>query len=94
MEVRPKLQSPKLLSDSEKELARTIAQSILSLKESEAWGHFVKAAEALIQANTPQVYNFTQDQAVQIASKNVFCSGVQACLNLVNQQEKILESLK
>lgn len=94
MQNRPSLPQQKPLSDTEKEMVRTIAQAIIQMESSEGWGHFVKSAEALIAQNTPRPTSFTTEDATKIASKAVFCSGIQACLDIVKTQKKLLTDLK
>lgn len=72
---------------------REIARSIVALEETEGWKHFTKIAEALIEANIPNISQFSDEGATLIASQIAFVSGIKRCLGLIKQQKDILSSL-
>ena len=82
------------LTREQMELKLEVAESIASLKRTNSWAAYEKAIEVLIQQSDPDVRNFTPEMAVKIASDKVYCSGIRAAINLVNQAAKEAETLR
>ncbi len=82
------------LSPEEQAITLAIAESIASLEQSEGWGHFTKAAEALIAQNLPSVTSFSEEEATRIASKMAYITGIKDCLGLVKANKKRVADLK
>jgi len=70
------------------------AKAIAALEETEGWQAFVRVAESLIKAMTPEVQRFTQEEATEIASQLAFASGIKRCIGLMQQQKDIINSSK
>lgn len=62
-----------------------IAKMIVALEETEGWAHFKNAVNDLIQTMTPDVSQFTQEQATVYASKLTFVSGIKRCIGLMDK---------
>jgi len=73
--------------------ARLVAKRIISLEHADGWADFVKAAETLAANHIGKHSSFSADDAVKIASKVAYSSGIHACLGLIKQQKSILDSL-
>lgn len=76
------------LTDEQRAQALAVAEAILSLEGSEAWGHFTKAAEALIESNMPRYASYSAGQEAYIASKMVYIQGIRDCLAIVQNSKK------
>jgi hypothetical protein len=82
------------LTDSEKAEVLSIATMISKLSRAPGWPEFVKAANALADSHIGKYSQFSDTEAVIIASKVAYASGIRACIGIVTQQERILASLK
>jgi|GEM_PF-3764084 len=86
-------QQPKL-SAEEIAVSLAVAESIATLEKSDGWQNLLKAAEFLIQQKTPDVAQFSPEEATVIASKMAHVSGIKAVLALVKNSKKKIADLK
>jgi len=70
------------------------AERVASLEQVPAWHEFVRAAEHLIDRNTPKPTKFTQEEATLIASRAVYCQAVRETIQLVENAAKRAAELK
>lgn len=82
------------LSAEEIAVSLAVAESIANLEKSEGWQNLVKAAEFLIQQKTPDISQFSAEEATLIASKMAHVSGIKACLAIVKNSHKKIVDLK
>ena len=74
--------------------ALQVAERIAALKDVPIWHEFVKAAEHLIEVNTPKPGRFTAEEATLIASKAVYCQAVRDTIAIVEKAAKRAAELK
>ena len=67
---------------------KEISKSIAQMTESEGWKYFTAECEKVIRATTPEVTTFSSEEALQIAGKLAFISGIKRALALAEKHKK------
>jgi len=82
------------MTPEQKSEAISLSTMILKLKQAPGWAEFEKAANTLADSQIGRISQFSDAEAVVIASKVAYASGIRACIGIVTQQERILASFK
>ena len=77
-------------SDADRRQLRDIAMRIASLDETPGWIELQKAVEQRIRTEMPVVSEFSEGEAVQIASRMAFISGMKSVIAIVQHNKKLL----
>lgn len=84
----------KPLSSKERFQIMQICREVADLQNHPGWKHLEEIANRMIRQATPKISEFGAEDAVKIASKAVYVTGIQDLLSLPKQKQKELSKLE